>query len=373
MRNSIHLIKIAFCAFCSLSIEGIFAQPCPLGFFQTDFTQVPTMGLTYFGGGVSTYDIDEDGWDDLTIGISGYGYFVFKNQNGNLELWWNFPSNGDVKQCLWSDLNNDGFNDFIGLTVQGEILLFQNIGDEYFINVGASLNAQLPDRLWMGASLGDVNRDGWLDLYLGAYEDGTNVFLRNTSFFNGEVSFFWDYNSILTGTAKSSFQPVWIDLNNDDFSDLFVVNDFNQGNDYYQSSINGGFQKMDQIVQLDFPVHSMSNAWSDFDLDGDMDIMITDTARTYLLENNEGIFSPLNDDAFVPFWTWSALWMDADNDFYDDILVTGNNVVSDQGEVFYFKNVQEFKIFCCCQVGCKQRFSLRCYFGSGFRLFPAFS
>ncbi len=61
----------------------------------------------------------------------------------------------------------------------------------------------------------------------------------------------------------------------------------------------------------------MSNAWSDFDLDGDLDVMITDTARTYLLENNEGIFLPLYDDAFVPFWTWSALWMDADNDFND--------------------------------------------------------
>ncbi len=334
-------MRVVLFVFFLLGIKGDYcAQQCPFAFIQSDFTQLPTMGLTYFGGGVSTFDIDEDGWDDLTIGISGSGYFVFKNQNGNFELWWNFPSTDDVKQCLWGDLNNDGFNDFIGLTLQGDILLFQNIGNDYFINLGESLNAQLPNQVWMGASLGDVNRDGWLDLYLGAYDDGANVFLRNTSFFNGEVSFFWDYNSLLTATAKSSFQPIWIDINQDDFSDLFVVNDFNQGNDYYQSNMNGGFQKMDEIVQLDFPVHSMSNSWSDFDLDGDMDILITDTLRTYLLENNGGSFTPVIDDANVYYWTWSALWFDKDNDFYDDLLITGNNILSNQGEVFYFKNIQ---------------------------------
>ncbi len=314
------------------------AQQCPQGFFQEVFTDVPVMGTTYFGGGVSTYDIDEDGWDDLTVGISGSGYFVFRNINGSLELWWNFQSYDDVKQCLWGDLNNDGFNDFIGLTLQGEILLYQNVGNEYFINVGQGLNQQLPNQIWMGASLGDINRDGWLDLYLCAYDEGVNVLLRNLSFMNGDVSLNGDYNSMLTGTAKSSFQPVWIDLNNDDFSDLFVVNDFNQGNDYYESNPLLGFQKKDQLNQLNFPLQCMSNAWSDFDLDGDLDIMITDTARTYLLENNEGIFSPIYDDAFVPFWTWSALWMDADNDFYDDILVTGNNVVTNDGAVYYLDN-----------------------------------
>lgn len=314
------------------------AQQCPQGFFQEIFTDVPVMGTNYLGGGVSTYDIDEDGWDDLTVGISGSGYFVFKNLNGNLELWWNFQSYDDVKQCLWGDLNNDGFNDFIGVTHQGEILLYQNVGNEYFINVGQGLNQQLPNRIWMGASLGDINRDGWLDLYLCAYDEGVNVLLRNLSFLNGEVLLNWDNNSMLTGTAKSSFQPVWIDLNNDDFLDLFIVNDFNQGNDYYESNPLIGFQKKDELNQLNFPVHCMSNAWSDFDLDGDLDVMITDTTRTYLLENNEGIFSPLYDDAFVPFWTWSALWMDADNDFYDDILVTGNNLVTNDGAVYYFDN-----------------------------------
>ncbi len=67
----------------------------------------------------------------------------------------------------------------------------------------------------MGASLGDMNRDGWLDLYLCAYDEGVNVLLRNLSFMNGEVLLNWDNNAMLTGTAKSSFQPVWIDLNND--------------------------------------------------------------------------------------------------------------------------------------------------------------
>ncbi len=184
------------------------AQQCPQGFFQEVFTDVPVMGTTYFGGGVSTYDIDEDGWDDLTVGISGSGYFVFRNINGSLELWWNFQSYDDVKQCLWGDLNNDGFNDFIGLTLQGEILLYQNVGNEYFINVGQGLNQQLPNQIWMGASLGDINRDGWLDLYLCAYDEGVNVLLRNLSFMNGDVSLNGDYNSMLTGTAKSSFQPV---------------------------------------------------------------------------------------------------------------------------------------------------------------------
>ena len=316
----------------------IFAQQCPLGFLTQSFSMVPPMGSSFFGSGVSTFDVDEDGWDDLTLGISGSGYFVFKNQQGVLENWINFYSTDDVKQCLWVDLNGDNLNDFFAITLQGNILIYQNVQNDYFLNLSNQPLQEDLNRMWMGAACGDINLDGWVDIYLCAYNESPNLLLLNTSYLTGNISFSAIQNSILTNTNKSSFQPVWLDLNGDDRNDLFVVNDFNQGNDFYQSVSVNSFVKTDLVNGLNFPVQAMSNAWSDYDLDGDLDVLITDTARTYLLQNNQGNFTPIIEDAAVEFWTWSALWMDYNNDFYDDLIITGNNVETDEGSLFQMTN-----------------------------------
>ena len=156
-------MRLGWILFILLGTTGdIFAQQCPLGFLTQSFSMVPPMGSSYFGSGVSTFDIDEDGWDDLTLGISGSGYFVFKNQQGVLENWINFYSTDDVKQCLWADFNGDNFNDFFAITLQGNILIYQNVQNDYFVNLSSQSFQVNVDRIWMGAACGDFNADGWI-------------------------------------------------------------------------------------------------------------------------------------------------------------------------------------------------------------------
>jgi hypothetical protein len=333
------VIKCSVLSFiCILSFELAVGQLNPFITGNGLLPQLPPMGATFFGGGVSTFDVDHDGWDDLTLGISGQGIFVLKNNESVFDYWFFLPATGDVKQCLWSDFNNDGFEDLFACTAQGEIFIYQNFDNEYFVNVSAELNSQLPNSNWFGATSGDLDRDGKLDLYICAYNGQQNALLRNESIGN-DIYFVGITNTILTNTQKSSFQPVLIDLNNDNVLDLFISNDFNQGNDYYQSIQGSQWVELDDANGLDFPIDAMSNSWSDFDLDQDMDVLITDTDGSYLLRNDGGVFSPVINDVDVPFWNWSALWVDWNNDFYDDLLITGNNLTTNTQENFLLHNI----------------------------------
>jgi len=323
---------------CIVTIQLAIGQQNPFVNGNALLPELPMMGATFFGGGISTYDVDHDGWDDLTLGISGHGIFVLKNNNSVFDYWFFLPSLGDVKQCLWSDFNNDGFEDLFACTAQGEIFIYQNFDNEYFVNVSTELNFQLPNSNWFGATSGDLDRDGKLDLYICAYNGQQNALLRNESI-GDQIYFVWETGSNLTNTQKSSFQPVLIDLNNDNVLDLFVSNDFHQGNDYYQSIQDNQWVKLDGFNGLELPIDAMSNSWSDFDLDQDMDVLITDTDGSYLLRNDGGVFSPIMNDLDVPFWNWSALWVDWNNDFYDDLLITGNNLTTDTQENFLLQNV----------------------------------
>ena len=62
-----------------------------------------------FGSGVSFYDFDKDGWDDLTIGSKNQPILCFRNIEGTYE---SFPLAGvdfvgEPKQIVWVDFDND--------------------------------------------------------------------------------------------------------------------------------------------------------------------------------------------------------------------------------------------------------------------------
>src|SRR5204862_5348275 len=67
------------------------------------------------------------------------------------------------------DINSDGFPDIL-ITGYGGVLLWQNQGDGTFIEIAKS--AGIDDPLWSSsAAWRDLNGDGVLDLYLAHYLD----------------------------------------------------------------------------------------------------------------------------------------------------------------------------------------------------------
>jgi hypothetical protein len=149
----------------------------------------------------------------------------------------------------------------------------------------------------------------------------------------------------LTNTTKTSFQPVWLDLNKDLLQDLFIINDHNQGNEYYVQSSLGVFEDLSVECGLFAPASAMSNSWCDFDRDGDFDVYITNTIQgnRLLVNNGQNVFTDeaVAEGLVLNAWTWSATWLDAENDGWEDLYVASKDLVNDlPSDNYYFRNNQ---------------------------------
>jgi hypothetical protein len=206
-----------------------------------------------------------------------------------------FPNNLETKQCLWFDLEEDGDNDLFITRRFGPPQLWRHNTDGTFSQISIPFSAYYYQNINMwGAALGDLNQDGYLDIFIacgGGVSDSRNILLINDTqgnFYEPQLGqSFYE----LMSESKSSFQPAFIDLNRDNQQDLFIINDYYQGNNYFENDAFGFFQDKSFETGLVIPGNSMSNSWSDYDSDGDMDCFITNIGLNHLMENNgEGYF-----------------------------------------------------------------------------------
>jgi enediyne biosynthesis protein E4 len=158
-------------------------------------------GKTFAGMGVDAADYDNDGWPDVFITtLSNETYPLFRN-SGDLSFTWATTSSAVGQISLlysgWGakflDVDNDGWRDiFVAqshvldtiekttsyLKYKQTPLLMRNTG-RGFVNVsataGQSLEAPIAAR---GASFGDLNNDGQVDVVLGVLNDAPLI-LRN--------------------------------------------------------------------------------------------------------------------------------------------------------------------------------------------------
>ncbi|MEY3850846.1 MAG: hypothetical protein RJA38_1287 [Bacteroidota bacterium] len=295
-----------------------------------------------WGNGVSFFDVDEDGWDDLTVCVAGAPTRFYKNNSGSFELHTVFFNDQESKACIWLDIDEDGDNDLFVSRFNAADQLYLNQGELIFEDVTSNISNlhSEGDYSW-GVSFGDYTRDGFLDICVGNYgvEGAPNVIARNT----GQSSFQLQSIEPVSNTTKTSFQPIWMDLNQDLYQDLFTINDHSQGNEYYVQHTPGFFEDKSLESGLFAPASSMSNSWCDFDRDGDLDVYITNTIQGNLLmvNNGENIFTDnaMDEGVVLNAWSWSALWIDADNDGWEDLHVASKNLaVETLSDNFFFKN-----------------------------------
>lgn len=110
-------------------------------------------------------------------------------------------------------------------------------------------------------------------------------------------------NDFFTGTTIHNLGISWIDVNNDDFPDMFVVNGFNESPHLYMNDTDGTFTTRDDLLPNMPNTEQSGSAFADFDNDGDMDL--------YIFNSNEALDLNEPNDADGPFnQLFQNMWME---------------------------------------------------------------
>jgi ASPIC and UnbV/Secretion system C-terminal sorting domain/FG-GAP-like repeat len=297
-----------------------------------------SFGTGYLGGGVSFCDFDNDGWDDLTLASeSGQTVKVYKNNNGSFQLM-DFGLNElyETKQVIWVDYDNDGDKDFFVVSNTQQNALYRNDGSNVFVNITPTSGLFTTNLLTFGASWGDFDNDGLLDIFI-SNRDDINFNQRNYLYKNNGDDTFTDvtFSSGIDLNNHVTFCSSFFDYDNDGDLDIYLANDrIDNPNVLYQNNGDSTFTDVSVISGTDLKMNAMSTTIDDYNNDEWLDIYVTNTANVVpgttignaLLQNNgDGTFTNIAVAAGVDFNSigWGAVFLDADLNTYNDLYVSG--------------------------------------------------
>ncbi len=325
--------------------------------------------LATFGGGVAVLDFDNDGWEDLYITGGKANDALFKNMGDgtftNVFQQAGFDRTTEVytQGVSAADINRDGYKDIVVTTMNdlGEIrspapnLLYLNNGNGTFTEITKSWGLEDLRTNSQGASFGDINADGYPDLYISNYFSSApiNISIYNENTIVNSFSSARDYLFLNVGGTQYievgelygmnhfgyGFGGLFTDFDNDSDLDLFIANDF-------------GFRdEPNVLLRNDFPERKLQNralnlAWNygmnamgiartDYNNDGWMDYYVTNLGASLFTENqtegqpflDRSIVSGLGlptlqhpDYNSVPI-SWGAIFFDFDHDTDEDLFV----------------------------------------------------
>lgn len=233
-----------------------------------------------FVRGIASGDYDNDGYVDLLTsdpdGVqlyhnTGKGTFINTRSLNNYDL------RGAVV-VAFVDINNDGRNDiFVSRYARSNLLILNN--GKAFQNAKTKELAA-GDNLSMAAAFADIDQDGKLDIALGNWSHGQERafnprYSKNFYLLNRNEGF---VKINLPGITGETLSVLLSDMNDDARPDLFVANDRQQPDMYYDAGDDGHFKVItpqSHRVPLT-PLNTMSIESADFNNDGYLDLFSVD-------------------------------------------------------------------------------------------------
>jgi hypothetical protein len=350
------------------------------GAFRWEVSADPVAML---GAGVCWLDYDNDGWMDL-FAVNSYAQGEF----GRWQAAGGLPSSAlfhnvegefvDVSGgsgadltvrgngCVAADFDLDGRTDLYVTTDSIGALLW-NDGDGTFTE-GAGPAGVDAYGWYTGAAVGDVNGDGWPDLFLAGYVDLNNRIPQASQGFPNTYLGARDLLYLSNGPAESggvTFREVgreaglevvnfeyglgalFSDLDRDGDLDLYVANDtkpnrlfdnvpWPAGADADPAGIGIRFEEMAARAGVADPNAGMGVAQGDYDLDGRPDLFVTNARRQVHAVFRGQRPAPV-DPSFEDVRTelgpefggstgWGVSWGDLDLDTDLDLVVANGDV-----------------------------------------------
>jgi hypothetical protein len=289
-----------------------------------------SLTLSTQGSGVSFYDFDNDGWDDLSFAQVNSPPRFFRNNQGNFEeVELSIGNDALMKHLTWVDIDNDGDADLFYTAIFGACRLFINEGDLTFTDAseGSGFPADSTHHV-DGVCWGDYDRDGFVDAYLCHFNDQyyphqyTNWLMRNLG--DGTFENVTETAGVGNGYARS-FQASFLDFDGDSWPDIHVINDRPMYADaLYRNLGDGTFEDVSVSSNTGISIDAMSTSCADYDNDEDLDIYVTNLpSGNVLLNNDQGVFADSTSAAGLEVFgvCWAANWADFDNDGWQDLYV----------------------------------------------------
>lgn len=347
---------ISFCAHAQITFTEITSNAGIDHFFEV------YEGM--FGGGAAVLDFNRDGFEDvyLTGGVApdalyrnnGDGTFtnVIRSSGINTRK---FVTQGVAA----ADVNKDGHvdlfittitrNDTTRIVPRAENLFFLNNGNGTFRDATTEFRIDRLQSFSTGASFGDINKDGFPDVFIGNYfqnyegslkviNDATIVNSSTTSepylLINREGKYFsnstYDYK---IGFKGFGFGGVFTDFDNDGDLDLYVNNDFgykSKPNVFLKNNYpDEALEDISKKSKMDLKINAMGTGVGDYDNNGLLDYYITNIRfNRFMVNNGDGTFTDKAKELGMDFVSisWGANFADFDNDADLDLFVANGDL-----------------------------------------------
>ena len=206
-----------------------------------DISHKAGIDRTAYSKAVVAADYDNDGYVDFYVSnLNGNNFLYHNNHDGTFsevaaqagvqKPWQSFPA-------WFFDYDNDGWPDifvagyyvsvdedirsYLGLPPNAETLrLYKNLGNGTFRDVTTEVGL---NRVFMpmGSNFGDIDNDGYLDIYLGTGNPSYGSLLPNVLLHNKEGKFFTDVTAATgTGELHKGHGVAFADIDRDGDEDL---------------------------------------------------------------------------------------------------------------------------------------------------------